>query len=124
MTEETAGGLAGKLAGKAKEVAGETLGRDDLAREGRLQQAGSEADVQARREEAEARQREQEAAVVAERTENEAERERLQNEVAASLFLSPKTVEHHLSQVYRKLDVRSRTQLARLFAEERPAAVA
>lgn len=43
-------------------------------------------------------------------------------EVAASLFLSPKTVEHHLSHIYRKLDVRSRTQLARLFAEERPAA--
>ena len=46
-------------------------------------------------------------------------------EVAAALFLSPKTVEHHLSSIYRKLDVRSRTQLARLFAEERaPAAVA
>jgi DNA-binding CsgD family transcriptional regulator len=43
-------------------------------------------------------------------------------EVAASLFLSPKTVEHHLSHIYRKLDVRSRTQLARLFAEERPPA--
>ena len=43
-------------------------------------------------------------------------------EVAASLFLSPKTVEHHLSSIYRKLDVRSRTQLARLFAEERPPA--
>jgi DNA-binding NarL/FixJ family response regulator len=43
-------------------------------------------------------------------------------EVAASLFLSPKTVEHHLSHIYRKLDVRSRTQLARLFAEERPTA--
>jgi DNA-binding CsgD family transcriptional regulator len=43
-------------------------------------------------------------------------------EVAAALFLSPKTVEHHLSHIYRKLDVRSRTQLARLFAEERPPA--
>ena len=43
-------------------------------------------------------------------------------EVAAALFLSPKTVEHHLSSIYRKLDVRSRTQLARLFAEERPPA--
>jgi DNA-binding CsgD family transcriptional regulator len=43
-------------------------------------------------------------------------------EVAGSLFLSPKTVEHHLSSIYRKLDVRSRTQLARLFAEERPPA--
>ena len=43
-------------------------------------------------------------------------------EVAASLFLSPKTIEHHLSHIYRKLDVRSRTQLARLLAEERPPA--
>jgi DNA-binding CsgD family transcriptional regulator len=33
-------------------------------------------------------------------------------EVAARLFLSPKTVETHLSRVYRKLDVRSRTELA------------
>jgi DNA-binding CsgD family transcriptional regulator len=45
-------------------------------------------------------------------------------EVAASLFLSPKTIEHHLSAIYRKLDVRSRTQLARLLAEERPASAA
>jgi DNA-binding CsgD family transcriptional regulator len=33
-------------------------------------------------------------------------------EVAARLYLSPKTVETHLSRVYRKLDVRSRTELA------------
>ena len=33
-------------------------------------------------------------------------------EVAASLFLSPKTIEYHLHNVYRKLDVRSRSQLA------------
>jgi DNA-binding CsgD family transcriptional regulator len=33
-------------------------------------------------------------------------------EVAASLFLSPKTIEYHLHNVYRKLDVRSRAQLA------------
>ncbi len=45
-------------------------------------------------------------------------------EVAASLFLSPKTIEHHLSAIYRKLEVKSRTQLARLFAEERAPAAA
>ena len=39
-------------------------------------------------------------------------------EVAAALFLSPKTVEHHLSAVYRKLGIRSRTQLARHIAAE------
>jgi DNA-binding CsgD family transcriptional regulator len=37
-------------------------------------------------------------------------------EAAAHLFLSPKTIEAHLRSVYAKLDVRSRTELARLFA--------
>ena len=37
-------------------------------------------------------------------------------EVAAALFLSPKTVEHHLSSVYRKRGLRSRTELARAIA--------
>jgi ATP/maltotriose-dependent transcriptional regulator MalT len=41
-------------------------------------------------------------------------------EAAAALFLSPKTIEYHLGQIYRKLDVRSRTQLARLIAMEGP----
>ncbi|MFH8408840.1 AAA family ATPase [Streptomyces sp. NPDC018019] len=37
-------------------------------------------------------------------------------EAAASLFVSRKTVEAHLTRVYRKLGVRSRTELARLMA--------
>jgi DNA-binding CsgD family transcriptional regulator len=36
------------------------------------------------------------------------------NEVAAALFVSRKTVEAHLTRVYRKLGIRSRTELARL----------
>jgi DNA-binding CsgD family transcriptional regulator len=39
-------------------------------------------------------------------------------EVAAALFLSVKTVEMHLSRAYRKLGVRTRTELARLFARQ------
>jgi DNA-binding CsgD family transcriptional regulator/tetratricopeptide (TPR) repeat protein len=38
-------------------------------------------------------------------------------EAAAALFVSPKTIEFHLGNVYRKLDVRSRTELVRSYAE-------
>lgn len=41
-------------------------------------------------------------------------------EVASRLFLSPKTVEFHLGNVYRKLEIRSRRDLIRLFAREAP----
>jgi len=38
-------------------------------------------------------------------------------EVAAALYLSPKTVEHHLASVFRKRGFRSRTELAKAFAQ-------
>jgi DNA-binding CsgD family transcriptional regulator len=39
-------------------------------------------------------------------------------EAAAQLYLSPKTIEKHLGGVYAKLGLRSRTELARVFADE------
>ncbi|MDR9371501.1 LuxR C-terminal-related transcriptional regulator, partial [Conexibacter sp. JD483] len=39
-------------------------------------------------------------------------------EVAAELYITRKTVEHHLSQIYRKLGLRSRTELANELAHE------
>ena len=41
-------------------------------------------------------------------------------EVAAALFISQRTVEHHLRHIYRKLGVRSRAQLAARSAPSRP----
>jgi DNA-binding CsgD family transcriptional regulator len=38
-------------------------------------------------------------------------------EAAATLFLSPKTIEFHLAHIYRKLGVHTRTQLAALAAK-------
>lgn len=43
-------------------------------------------------------------------------------EVAGAIFVSPKTVEHHLTAIYRKLGVRSRTELARAMRDVEPAA--
>lgn len=40
-------------------------------------------------------------------------------EVAAELFLSPKTIDFHLGKVYRKLGIHSRAELATLVAEDR-----
>src|SRR5687767_13152240 len=80
--ERTTGGLAGKVAGKAKAAIGSVTGDDDMAREGRLQEAQSDAEIEARREAAEAEQREQEASLQEEQAEVEEERRRLKNEVA------------------------------------------
>jgi DNA-binding CsgD family transcriptional regulator len=43
---------------------------------------------------------------------------RTNREVGAALFISPKTVELHLSRVYRKLEIRSRGELIRLQAAD------
>jgi len=43
--------------------------------------------------------------------------------VGAQLFLSPHTVDFHLRQIYRKLGVRSRVELARLAGPRRPKAL-
>ena len=42
---------------------------------------------------------------------------RTNREVAAELFVTNATVEAHLTRIYRKLGVRSRTELARAVAE-------
>ena len=45
-------------------------------------------------------------------------------EAGAALFLSPKTIEAHLGRIYRKLDIRSRTELAAVLAREEIATAA
>lgn len=47
---------------------------------------------------------------------------RTTREAAATLFLSPKTVEYHLRHVYLKLGIHSREELARILARSSPVA--
>ena len=48
---------------------------------------------------------------------------RTTREAAASLFLSPKTIEYHLHHVYMKLGIHSRPELAEVLARQSPQAV-
>lgn len=47
-SERTSGGLVGKVVGKTKNALGAATGNDELAREGRLQEAQSETELEAR----------------------------------------------------------------------------
>jgi len=80
--QPTRGGLAGKIAGRFKAAAGAVIGDEQLAREGRLQQAQVEAEADAAVAAERARQAEAEAEVAGAKTENEIERERIANEIA------------------------------------------
>lgn len=39
-------------------------------------------------------------------------------DIAAALFISPKTVEHHIGRIYRKLGIRSRAELGRRMRDQ------
>ncbi|MEH1168222.1 AAA family ATPase [Micromonospora sp. CPCC 205539] len=45
-------------------------------------------------------------------------------EIAARMFLSTRTIDHHLRNVFHRLGIRSRTELARAFAAERQVGLA
>jgi DNA-binding CsgD family transcriptional regulator len=45
---------------------------------------------------------------------------RTNKEIAARLYLSPKTIEYHLANAYRKLDVHSRAELTRIISSQSP----
>lgn len=79
--EEVAGGLAGKLIGKVKQAAGDLVDNDELKREGTLQEAQGDAEVEAREREAQARAASEKADLEGEQLDNEAERARLRIEV-------------------------------------------
>ena len=83
-TPRTTGGIAGKIAGRVKAAAGTLTGNDALAREGRLQDAQADAELEAQHRDAEARRAEEAGEVEAERVRQEEERKRLQAEVEAT----------------------------------------
>ena len=81
--ERTSGGVIGKVVGKAKETLGQASADDDLTREGRLQRAHSDTELDARRNAELARERERRAALDEREVQDEADRARLENQVLA-----------------------------------------
>lgn len=77
--ERTSGGVIGKVGWKAKHVFGVAADRDRLAREGRLQEAKSEAELGAPH----SGERERRAALDERAVQREADRTRLENRVLA-----------------------------------------
>jgi uncharacterized protein YjbJ (UPF0337 family) len=71
------------LIGRVKAAFGSSAGRPSLQREGRLQEAAAQAELDARRSAQAADVEERQAEVHRERTETELERRRLENEVSA-----------------------------------------
>ena len=115
--ERTAGGLAGKVAGRAKEAAGSVLGDDELAREGRLQQAQIEAEEEAAKQAAKARAREAEAELKEQKAETEVEREHLRAEVEAKE--REEAAERDGRQAAQQADRQARQETAANEAERR-----
>ena len=83
--ERTVGGLLGRAVGKAKAAAGALTANDELAREGRLQQAQGEAGIAAAAAGREADVTQAEADTRRQEAENDIERQHLENEVAGEL---------------------------------------
>jgi uncharacterized protein YjbJ (UPF0337 family) len=98
--EPLAGGSLGKLAGRAKEMAGNLLGRRDLGREGRLQRVGAEAEERAAAKTEVADRKAEEADVAERRAANEAERREV--EVAAVEMAAEDRVEARQSDKERQ----------------------
>ncbi len=80
--EKTARGLADRLAGKTKEVAGAVLRKPELRQEGELHQQEARAEDDAAKADLAAQQREAEADIVTKEQELKVERKRLDAEVA------------------------------------------
>jgi uncharacterized protein YjbJ (UPF0337 family) len=117
--ETTTGGSLGKVVGKVKEVAGEVAGNDDLAREGRLQQAQGDADIEARERAAAAEHKEIEAAVEAAKEENELERRRLRSEMSEAEREA--AIEHDRLRTEHEIATRERMEADRVDAAKRVA---
>jgi uncharacterized protein YjbJ (UPF0337 family) len=99
--ETTAGGVIGRVVGKAKSAVGSLIGNEDLQREGILQQASVEAETDAERETQAAELRSDETAVVAQRAEAAAERDRLRAEIATE----DRKEQVHEEEVRREEDI-------------------
>src|SRR5260221_7595330 len=115
-TQTTAGGLVGRIVGRAKSAIGSLTGNHDLQREGNLQQAQSEAEQQAATAQHAAELRRNEVAVDEQRADTEAERDRLRAQLEAEAL--EERIDQAESQRARAIDAQGLVERAAILERE------
>ena len=118
-SEQAAGGLLGKAAGRAKEIVGSALGKSELDREGRLQQFQVEAEQGAIRRGEEAEEKDAEARLAIAKAETETARRELEQEL--SQMSDEERIEREQAQEKRQAKAAQAEEIREASALEREA---
>jgi uncharacterized protein YjbJ (UPF0337 family) len=118
-SEQVAGGLLGKFAGRAKEIVGSALGHSELDREGRLQQFQVDAEQEAIMRGEEAEEKDAEAKLAIAKAETETARRELEQEL--SQMSDEERIEREQAQEKRQAKAAQAEEIREASALEREA---
>jgi len=117
--ERAAGGLLGKVSGRAKQLVGSAFGNSQLDREGRLQQVQVEVEEEAIERSQEVDEKDAEARLAIAKAETESERREVEQELAQ--MSEEERIEHEQAQGKRQAKAAHAEEVREATALEREA---